>query len=94
MPRRTGSPLMNAAMLAMEAQQVIGLRMWKLALGGSAAETEMRQMVEEKLTATATATTLMTAAALQGRSDGADDVVRMLRKKVRANRKRLSTPKA
>ncbi len=89
---RSGNPFMDAAMLAMEAQQVIGLRMMKLALGGAAAEAEVRQMIEEKMTATATATTLMTAAALQGRPDqGADDVVQMLRKKVRANRKRLTT---
>lgn len=89
---RSGNPFMDAAMLAMEAQQVIGLRLMKLALGGPAAEAEIRQMIEEKMTATATATTLMAAAAMQGRPDqGADDVVRMLRKEVGANRKRLTT---
>ena len=89
---RSANPFMDAAMLAMEAQQVIGLRMMKLALGGPAAEAEMRQMIDEKMTATATATTLMTAAAMQGRLDhGAEDVVQMLRKKVRANRKRLTS---
>ena len=86
-----GNPFMDAAMLAMEAQQVIALRMMKLAAGGPGAEAEARQMLEEKLAATKTATTLMAAAAIQGRPDrGADDVVRMLRRKVRANRKRLT----
>ena len=88
---RSGNPFLDAAMLAMEAQHVIGLRLMKLALGGAAAESEMRQMIEEKLTATATAATLMTAAAIQGRPDqGAEDVVAMLRKEVQANRKRLT----
>ena len=60
-------------------------------MGGQAAEAEMRQMVEEKVKAMQTATTLMTAAAMQGRPDqGAGDVVRMLRKEVRANRRRLT----
>ena len=78
---RSGNPFMDAALLAMEAQHVIGLRIMKLALGGPAAEAEMRHMIEEKMTATATATTLMSAAAMQGRPDqGADDVVQMLRK--------------
>lgn len=88
---RTANPFFDAALLAMEAQQVIGLRMMKLAFGGPAAGAEVRQMIEEKMAATATATTMMTAAAMQGRPDqGTEDVVRMLRKKVRANRKRLT----
>ncbi len=88
----SGNPFMEAALLAMEAQEVIGLRLMKLAMGGPAAEAEVRQMFEEKMAATATATTLMAAAAMQGRPDqGAEDVVQMLRKRVRANRKRLMT---
>jgi hypothetical protein len=88
----SGNPFMEAALLAMEAQEVIGLRLMKLAMGGPAAEAEVRQMFEEKMAATATATTLMAAAAMQGRPDqGAEDVVQMLRKRVRANRKRLTT---
>ena len=88
---RSGNPFMDAAMLAMEAQEVIGLRLMKMALGGPAAEAEARQMVEEKVKAAQMAATLMTAAAMQGRADeGPGDVVRMLRKEVRANRKRLT----
>ena len=47
-------------------------------------------MVAEKVAAAQTAAGLMTAAALRGAPDGgADAVVRMLRRRVRANRKRL-----
>lgn len=85
-----GNPFVDAAMLALEAQEVIGLRLLKLAQGGVAAKTEALTMVEEKIAAVAAATSLMTAATLQGRPDqGAEDVVRMLRQKVRANRVRL-----
>jgi len=77
-------------MLAMEAQQVIALRLMKLAAGGKAAKPEARRMVAEKVAAAQTAAGLMTAAALRGAPDGgADAVVRMLRRRVRANRKRL-----
>ncbi len=93
MTRRTriANPFFDAAMLAMEAQQVIALRMMAVAWGGEAAQGEARQMVEEKVAAAATATTMMATATMQGRPDrGAQDVVRMLRRTVRANRKRLS----
>lgn len=90
-PVGSGNPFMDAAMLAFEAQQVIALRMMMLAAGGPKAEAEARQMIQEKIDAATTAATLMTAAALEGRPDqGAEDVVRMLRKKVRANQKRLT----
>lgn len=88
---RSSNPFMDAAFLALEAQQVIGLRLMKLAMGGTAANTEAMQMVEEKICAVAKATSMMTAASLQGRPDqGAENVVRMLRQKVQANRVRLS----
>lgn len=87
----SGNPFVDAAMLAFEAQEVIGLRLWKLAQGGTAASTEAQQMVQEKICAVAKATSMMTAASMQGRPDrGAEDVVNMLRQKVRANRTRLS----
>ena len=80
-----------AAMLAMEAQQVIALRFMKLAAGGKAARPETRLMVAEKVAAAQKAVGLMTTAALRGAPDaGADAVVRMLRRRVRANRKRLT----
>ena len=90
-PNGSGNPFMDAAMLAIESQQVIALRMMKLAAGGPTAEAEARQMVEEKIDAATEAATLMTAAVLDGRPDqGAQDVVEMLLQKVRTNRKRLT----
>jgi hypothetical protein len=87
----SGNAFLDAAMLAFESQEVIGLRLMKLAQGGTAANTEVRQMVEEKICAMTKATSMMTAASMQGRPDqGAEDVVKMLRQKVRANRVRLT----
>lgn len=87
----SGNAFIDAAFLALESHQVIGLRLMKLAQGGTAANTEAVQMVEEKICAMAKATSMMTAASLQGRPDqGTEDVLRMLRQKVRANRVRLA----
>ena len=84
------NPFVDAAMLTIEAQEVIGLRLMKFAQGGAAAGTEAMKMVEEKIVAVATVASMMTAASLQGRPDqGAENVMRMLRQKVRANRVRL-----
>ena len=74
----------DLTMLAMESQQVIFLRTIKLARGGKSAHKEARLMVAEKV-----------AAALQesGRLlTGArpSSVVKRVRKKVRANARRLS----
>ena len=90
-PASSWGPLVDVAMLAFEAQEVIGLRLLKFAQGGIAAGTEALQMVEEKIEAVTAATSIMTSATLQGRPEqGADDVLRMLRQKVRANRVRLT----
>lgn len=76
--------------LAMEAQQVITLRLMKLAMGGPAATQEAHLMVAEKLSATTRAAGMVVAAVARGTFDGgADAVVRMLRQEVQANRKRL-----
>ena len=42
---------MDATLLAMESQQVIGLRLAKLSLGGPAAQIEAQRMVSEKIMA-------------------------------------------
>ena len=77
--------------LALEAQQVIALRLMKLAQGGPAAAKEAHLMVAEKVKAASVAAGLATTAAVRGGKDGgADAVLRMLRRRVRANRKRLS----
>jgi hypothetical protein len=42
---------LDTSMLAFESQQVIGLRLLKLTLGGAAASREANRMVAEKVTA-------------------------------------------
>lgn len=87
--RKKTSTFMGATMLALEAQQVIALRMMRMALGGPKAASEAHLMIAEKVAAANRAATLSAAAALTGQTDGADRVVRMLRQRVRANRRRL-----
>lgn len=74
----------NLAMLAAESQQVIGLRLMKIAAGGPAAVAEAQLMMSEKMiTGTVEAGRLMTGASTHS-------VVTSYRRKVRANRRRLS----
>jgi hypothetical protein len=74
----------NMTMLAAESQRVIWLRMMKLAAGGPAAARETEKMVSEKVMAAAIAT----GRALTGGTPNA--IVKGYRKKVRANKRRLS----
>ena len=84
--------MMQGAWLAMEAQQVIALRLMKFAIGGAAATQEAHLMVAEKVEATFRAVGLVATAVACGTFDGgADAVVRMLRQEVQANRKRLGS---
>ncbi len=71
-------------MLMLEAQQVVGLRLLKMSLGGKASSREARLMVSEK------AFTLGETAMMAATGASADAVVRKYRKKVRANRRRLT----
>jgi hypothetical protein len=74
----------NMMMLAGEAQQVIWLRTMKLALGGAKAEREAKLMVSEKInSAQVEALKLMMGGSLE-------TITKNVRRKVRANRKRLS----
>lgn len=73
----------KVTMLGLEAQQVVWLRMMKMALGGAAAQAEMQLMVREKSLAAVEASAQLMA----GRS--ADHVVAGYRRKVRANARRL-----
>jgi hypothetical protein len=77
-------PWYNLMMLGAESQQVIWLRLMKLAAGGTAAQNEARLMLSEKVSAAHQAGEHI----LRGGS--ADSVVRGYRKKVRANVRRLS----
>lgn len=74
----------DATLLAMESQQVIGLRLTKLAAGGPAAEVEAHRMVSEKIAAANEAALLM---AMGGSTA---KVVAGYRRKVRANARRLT----
>ena len=67
-------------MLAFEAQQVVALRMTKMALGGPGALEEAQTMVAEKIDA---------ALEIQRRALNPEQAQRFYRRKVRANRKRL-----
>ncbi len=72
----------NTALLAMEAQTVIGLRLGQMALGrGSPAENQL--MVTEKMFALAEAATTVAT------GGSAQKVVKGYRKKVQANTRRL-----
>ena len=74
----------DASMLAWESQQVIALRLWKLTMGGTAASHEAKRMVTEKVIA------FGEAAAKVATGGTAGSVVKGYRKKVRANRRRLT----
>ena len=71
-------------MLAAESQHVIWLRYLKLGAGGTEASAEARRMISEKVAAA----TQAGLGVMMG--DGHARVVRRYRKKVRANRRRLS----
>ena len=73
----------DMAMLGVEAQTEIGLRLAKIALGGPAAAVEAHLMVGEKVAAAGEAAMQVAT----GRSPG--HVVRGYRRKVRANTRRL-----
>lgn len=77
-------PWWDLGMLAAESQQVMWLRFLKLTAGGSTAPAEARRMVSEKLAVAAQAA----AGVMMG--DSPSRVVKRYRKKVRANRRRLS----
>ncbi len=74
----------DTALLGLEAQAVIGLRLTKLAAGGAAAQAEAQRMVSEKILAAGEAAMQIAS----GASTGA--VVAGYRRKVRANHQRLS----
>jgi hypothetical protein len=77
--------------LGLEASSVIGLRMMKLAAGGAAAQAEAQLMVGEKLATSMTLPMLAMTGQLgaSGPAIAAGSLAH-LRKKVRANRRRLA----
>ena len=77
-------PWWDLAMLAAESQQVIWLRCLKLGRDGSPAQREAHRMVSEKLAVAGQAATGLML------GDSPARTVKRYRKKVRANRRRLS----
>jgi hypothetical protein len=94
MARRNSSWLslsMSAMQLGMEAQNVIALRMMKMAAGGPAAEAEVHRMISEKTQAALDTQLQIGKSALSGRLDLAPArAIALYRRRVRANQRRLS----
>jgi IS5 family transposase len=78
--------------LGMEMQSVIALRLMRLAGGGTSGRSEANRMIAEKIAAAGEAQMAAASAVMTGRSDNvvAGKVLRVLRKRVRANKRRLS----
>ena len=83
---------LKAVQMGVEAQSVIALRMLRLASGGAGMETEATRMVTEKVAAAAEAQTVAMVAAMGGHPQHvvAGKTLKVYRKRVRANRRRLS----
>ncbi len=73
----------DSALLCAEAQEVVGLRLMRIAAGGVHAEREAHRMVAEKSIAFADAAACLAA------GDSLHNVVRHYRRIVRANKRRL-----
>jgi hypothetical protein len=78
--------------LGLDAQSVIALRMMRLASGGAKTKAEMSRMMIEKASAVAEAQVAATAAVMAGRKDHvvAGKALNVVRKRVKANKRRLS----
>ena len=83
---------MRAFQLSWEAQSVIALRMMRLASGDVRGQAELNRMVVEKITAAAEAQVAAAAAMMNGHRDHviAGKALTVYKKRVRANRRRLS----
>ena len=94
MGRKRRNPWMGVGLdawtLGLEASAVIGLRTLKMARGGPAAHAEARRMIEEKIEAAAALQVRALTGGLGATPAGASArTIAHLRKKVRANRRRL-----
>jgi len=78
--------------LGFDAQNVIALRMMRFAAGGARGQSEGRRMITEKIAAGVEAQAMAVSGAITGQSDTvvAGKVLRVLQKRVRANKRRLS----
>ena len=78
--------------LGVEVQSVIALRMMRFAAGGAAAPAEARRMVAEKVAAGIEAQAVAASAIASGHKNMvvAGKVLRVVKRRVRANKRRLS----
>ena len=83
---------MQMAVTGFEAQNVMALRLMRLAAGDARAQSEARRMVTEKVMALGEAQTAATHAAIKGDKSHrvATKVLRVYKRRVRKNRRRLS----
>ena len=83
---------LKAIQMGAEAQSVIALRMLRLAAGGHRMEAEATRMVTEKVAAATEAQLVTAAAAISGSPQHvvANKTLKAIRKRVRANKRRLS----
>jgi hypothetical protein len=86
------SVTLKTIQLDFEAQNVIALRMMRLAAGGAAAQTEARRMLADKMAAGIEVQPVAASSVTSGQKDTvvADKVLRVLKKRVHANKRRLS----
>lgn len=82
----------DAARFTLESQQVIALRMMRIASGGPLAASEAQRMVVEKVAATALAGQAAALALMTGKTfpTAAAQALIPVRRRMRANRRRLS----
>jgi hypothetical protein len=82
----------QTAMLALEAQRVITLRLMRIAAGGALAKSEVARMTTEKVQALGEAQAAAVVGSVTGRNSHhiAKKVVRVYKKRVRGNRRRLT----
>jgi hypothetical protein len=82
----------EAALLGLEAQCVIALRLIRLAAGGALAESEARRMITEKVEALGEAQAAAAIASINGRNSNkvAEKALGVYKRRIRANRRRLT----
>lgn len=82
----------QAAHLGWEAQNVVALRMMRMAAGGARAQTEGQRMVTEKFAALAEAQAVAVATAIEGGNPHrvTKKMLGVYKRRVRGNRRRLS----
>jgi hypothetical protein len=86
------SLISKTILLGLEAQSVVALRMMRLASAGAAAPAEARRMIAEKIAAGAEVQAVAASSVASGQQSTvvAGKVLRVLKKRVHANKRRLS----